>query len=225
MPVDSINSALNSTAIGCRQESLSRPAAGSAADASAQTCRGKDQVELSGKTGKTGKPENSQPGDIKSPTGEPLSEDEKKQVEELKRTDAKVRAHEQAHISAAGGLSVSGANFSYQNGPDGKRYAVGGEVSIDTSEGKTPEETIRKAEQIRRAAMAPADPSPQDRAVAAQASQMAAQAKAEKLKETAEKGSEATPSGIQAGEQEKASSAYRNSTGKADNSGLFSIYA
>jgi hypothetical protein len=65
-----------------------------------------------------------------------------------------------------------GAHFEYQVGPDGKKYAVGGEVSIDTSEiPDNPNATIQKMSTVQRAAMAPADPSPQDRAVAAQAAQ------------------------------------------------------
>jgi len=56
---------------------------------------------------------------------------------------------------------------------------VAGEVGIDTSKGRTPEETLARAQQIRAAALAPADPSGQDRAVAAAASQMAADARAE----------------------------------------------
>jgi hypothetical protein len=51
------------------------------------------------------------------------------------------------------------ASFEYTTGPDGKRYAVGGEVSIDTTEGRTPEETVvQGAENLCNAAMAPADP-------------------------------------------------------------------
>lgn len=44
-----------------------------------------------------------------------------------------MRAHEQAHKTAAGGLAQGGATFEYQTGPDGKQYAVSGEVKIDTS--------------------------------------------------------------------------------------------
>jgi len=82
-------------------------------------------------------------------------------------------------LSAAGGLATSGATFTYQRGPDGGSYAIGGEVKIDTSAGRNPEETIRKAQTIRAAALAPAEPSGQDHAVAAQATQMEAQARAE----------------------------------------------
>ncbi len=108
-----------------------------------------------------------------------LSEEEEKQVAQLKARDSEVRAHEQAHMAAAGGVSVSGPSYSYQQGPDGKRYAVGGHVNIDVSPGRTPEDTLRKAQAVQRAALAPAEPSGQDQAVAAQARQMALQAMAE----------------------------------------------
>lgn len=109
-----------------------------------------------------------------------LSADEQKVVDKLKARDREVRQHEQAHLSAAGGLAVSAASFEFERGPDGKNYAVGGEVSIDTSPGRTPDETIAKAQRIRAAALAPAEPSGQDRAVAAEAAQMAQAAQAEK---------------------------------------------
>lgn len=109
----------------------------------------------------------------------PLSEEEQQQVDKLKARDREVRTHEQAHIAAASGASVSGPSFSYQQGPDGQRYAIGGHVNIDVSPGRTPEETLRKAQAVERAALAPAEPSGQDQAVAAQARQMALQAMAE----------------------------------------------
>ncbi len=108
-----------------------------------------------------------------------LSVEEQRQVDKLAATDRKVRAHEMAHVSVGGELVQGGANFDYQTGPDGRRYAVGGEVSIDTSRGRTPEETIPKAQRIRAAALAPADPSPQDNRVAALASRMEMQARQE----------------------------------------------
>jgi hypothetical protein len=98
-------------------------------------------------------------------------------VAELKVRDREVRAHEMAHMAAAGGYARSGASFSYQTGPDGHRYAVGGEVSIDMSAESTPEATIIKAQIIRRAALAPAEPSGQDRAVANAATRMEASAR------------------------------------------------
>jgi hypothetical protein len=104
---------------------------------------------------------------------------EQAEIRKLKARDQEVRQHEQAHLSAAGGLAVSAASFTYQKGPDGVNYAVGGEVSIDTSPGNNPEETLQRARTIRAAALAPADPSGQDRAVAAQAGQMEQQANLE----------------------------------------------
>lgn len=101
-----------------------------------------------------------------------LDEAEKKQVEDLKKRDAEVRTHEQAHMAAAGSLAMGGPNYVFQTGPDGRQYAIGGDVKIDTSPGNTPEETARKARQIRAAALAPADPSAQDLKVAASAASM-----------------------------------------------------
>jgi hypothetical protein len=98
-------------------------------------------------------------------------------VEQLRETDRKVRAHEQAHLAVGADLVRGGPTYSYQTGPDSKRYAVGGEVSIDASPGATPEETIPKAQHIRATALAPADPSPQDHSVAAQASRMEGEAR------------------------------------------------
>jgi hypothetical protein len=113
-----------------------------------------------------------------------LTEEEQKQVAELKKRDTEVRAHEAAHMAAGAGIVRGGASFSYQTGPDGKDYAVGGEVSIDTGEGKTPQETIAKMERVRAAALAPANPSGQDLRVAAEAASKAAKARSEVSKST-----------------------------------------
>jgi len=100
-------------------------------------------------------------------------------VAELRATDREVRAHEQAH-KAAGGRYAGGASFDFAVGPDGHRYAVGGEVPIDASAVPgDPEATIRKMAVVVAAALAPARPSAQDRAVAAQAAQTALSARAE----------------------------------------------
>ena len=112
--------------------------------------------------------------------GEELSEEEQTQVKELKARDREVKAHEQAHLAAAGPYARGGPSYEYQRGPDGKRYAIGGEVSIDTAPvANDPEATIRKAQVIKRAATAPAEPSDQDRRVAAEAAQMEAAARRE----------------------------------------------
>lgn len=108
-----------------------------------------------------------------------LSEADLRIVEQLKQRDREVRAHEMAHVAAGAGVVTSGASYSYETGPDGRRYAVGGEVGINVSPGRTPEETLSRAEKIRAAALAPADPSGQDRQIAARASRMAAEARVE----------------------------------------------
>ncbi len=110
---------------------------------------------------------------------------EQLQINELSARDREVRAHEQAHV-AVGGRYAGAATYQYERGPNGVNYAVGGEVSIDTGRAGTPEETIQKAQVIRRAALAPADPSPQDRNVAAQASRLEAEARRELAIQNAE---------------------------------------
>lgn len=102
------------------------------------------------------------------------------ELRKLKNIDREVRAHELAHLSAAGQYATSGASFSYQKGSDGRLYAVSGEVGIDSSAiPGDPRATLRKAQTVMRAALAPANPSAQDRRVAAQASAMALQARVE----------------------------------------------
>lgn len=110
-----------------------------------------------------------------------LTEPEQKQVRELAATDRDVRAHEAAH-QAVGGSLAGGASFRYVTGPDGVRYAVGGEVPISLGTvADDPEATIRNAEQVKAAALAPAQPSAQDRSVAGEATQIIAQAQLELL--------------------------------------------
>lgn len=107
-----------------------------------------------------------------------LTEAEQRVVAELKRVDAEVRRHEQAHMNA-GGQYAGQATYTYETGPDGGRYAVAGEVPIDTAPiPDDPEATIDKMEVVIRAALAPAEPSAQDQRVAAGARQtiVAAQA-------------------------------------------------
>lgn len=119
--------------------------------------------------------------------GQNLNEEEKQQVEELKRRDREVKAHEQAHIAAAAGLAGA-PSYDYQAGPDGKRYAIGGSVNLRSGGSSEPEQALRDAETIKRAATAPADPSSTDRAVAAKASADINRLKAEKVAKQREEG-------------------------------------
>ena len=114
------------------------------------------------------------------PSPKDLDQAQLQQLDKLRQRDREVRNHEMAHLAAAGAYALGGPTFEYQKGPDGQRYAVGGHVNIDTSPVPgDPEATLRKAETIRRAALAPGDPSPQDRSVAAAASAMAIKAQIE----------------------------------------------
>ncbi|MEM9384001.1 MAG: putative metalloprotease CJM1_0395 family protein [Pseudomonadota bacterium] len=120
-----------------------------------------------------------------------LTEAEQREVRELRARDREVRAHEAAHAAAAGSLARGAPTYTYVRGPDGRQYAVGGQVLIDTSPvAGDPRATLEKAQRIRRAALAPAEPSAQDRAVAAAATQMAAQARAELNQSSASNGAE-----------------------------------
>ncbi|MCM1512964.1 MAG: hypothetical protein NC112_07655 [Oxalobacter formigenes] len=100
------------------------------------------------------------------------------EIAELKQREQEVIAHEAAH-KAAGGQYAGAASYTYTTGPDNKKYIDGGEVSIHTPATNDPEEALKIAETVRRAALAPANPSCQDLSVAASASQEAAAARAE----------------------------------------------
>lgn len=111
------------------------------------------------------------------------SPEEERRLQQLVRSlaarDAEVRAHEAAHVNV-GGQYAGSATFQYQRGPDGKSYAVGGEVPIDASPvPDDPEATIRKLQTVANAALAPADPSSADQRIAARAQAGIAEARAE----------------------------------------------
>jgi hypothetical protein len=108
---------------------------------------------------------------------------EQQQIRRLEARDREVRSHEAAHLAAGGRHVEGGARFEFQRGPNGRLYAVGGEVQIDTSRPDDPADQIEKAEALVRTALAPAEPSPQDLRVAAEARAMAAEARAELQRE------------------------------------------
>jgi len=126
--------------------------------------------------------ENSGSGDTGSessgstPAVQDLSEEELQEVQLLQARDSEVRAHEQAHIAAGGAYVTGAASYSFQTGPDGRQYAIGGEVSIDTSMSSDAAANLQKARTLIRAALAPAEPSGQDLSVAASARAMEADA-------------------------------------------------
>jgi hypothetical protein len=136
----------------------------------------------------------------KKPGEHELTKAEQEEVRELKEKDREVRAHEMAHKAAAGELAPSGPHYEYQTGPDGHDYAVGGHVPIKIPASDDPKETLAKAEKARQAALAPADPSPADRAVAQEASHMASQARAQISAEAKDEANERTEEAVKASE-------------------------
>lgn len=119
-----------------------------------------------------------------------LTEQEQQEVDELRTRDREVRMHEQAHKAAAGphGGPIS---FRFTTGPDGRRYVVEGEVSIDVSSVENdPDATVRKMQQVRAAALAPADPSAADRQVAARAQQVEREARTEQVQQEKDESAE-----------------------------------
>lgn len=146
-----------------------------------------------------------------SPTEQGLSPEELKQLTELKARDREVRAHEQAH-QAVGGQYAGAISYTFQRGPDGAQYAVGGEVSIDVSPvAGDPQATIEKMRVVRAAALAPAEPSGQDRAVAAEAMQIMLKAQAEVAS-----GDDSQPLGSQSRTGQQAEGTYQSVSAMTD---------
>ncbi|MDR1685233.1 MAG: hypothetical protein LBR82_02125 [Desulfovibrio sp.] len=157
-----------------------------------------EQTHGGGASAETGREDTRSADRASGPAGvAELTPEEEQTVRELKARDREVRAHEQAHAAVGGGFAGA-PSYEMQTGPDGKRYAVGGEVPIDVSPAATPEATIAKARRIRAAASAPAQPSGADRGIAARASAMEAEALREKAAEDRET-SEAGTSGAWGG--------------------------
>jgi len=105
--------------------------------------------------------------------------DQQRQVQQLRQRDAEVHAHEQAHATA-GGAYAGMPSYSYTTGPDGHRYATGGETPIDSSPVRgNPQATVIKMEVVKAAALAPAQPSGQDMAVYSMANRIEQDAQAQ----------------------------------------------
>ena len=117
-----------------------------------------------------------------------LTPEQQEQVVRLQQRDTEVRAHEAAHQAVAGALGGA-ASFTYQLGPDGRQYAVGGEVPIEIGGGKTPQEMLSRARQVKAAALAPAKPSGQDLKVAASAASLETKALADMQRQRVEQAS------------------------------------
>lgn len=156
------------------------------------------------------------PADEKS--DETLTEEEQQEVDRLKARDEEVRIHEQAHAST-GGQYAGSPSYSYEQGPDGKRYITDGEVSIDVSPiANDPQATIDKMRQVYRAALAPAEPSSADRSVANEAQQQMSEATADLSKEARGDDVDASNNNASAFNRSTLASAY-NATKEVNTSG------
>ncbi|MEO0824015.1 MAG: putative metalloprotease CJM1_0395 family protein, partial [Pseudomonadota bacterium] len=96
-----------------------------------------------------------------------LTDGERALVSALQARDREVRAHEEAH-ARVGGQYAGQPSYTFQRGPDGGAYAIGGSVPIDVApvEGD-PRATLAKMRIVKAAALAPAEPSTSDRRIAA----------------------------------------------------------
>lgn len=137
------------------------------------------QQAVSGEQGERGEREDSPERRQQSEQEQQQQQAEQREISELQARDQEVRTHEQAHATV-GGRYAGAPSYEYQQGPDGKRYAVGGEVQIDLAPiPGDPAATIQKMQQVKAAALAPAEPSAADRSVASTAQQRLIAAQAE----------------------------------------------
>ncbi|RMF34442.1 MAG: hypothetical protein D6754_15035 [Alphaproteobacteria bacterium] len=144
----------------------------------------------------------SQPGPAREQAERSQAEKDARIVEELAKRDKEVRRHEQAH-AVIGGQYAGQPKFTYRTGPDGRRYAVSGEVPIDVAPVRgDPEATIRKMEVVKAAALAPAEPSGADRRIAALADAQRLRAIAELARMKAEERARAREAAQTAAEED-----------------------
>ncbi|HEY3431344.1 MAG TPA: putative metalloprotease CJM1_0395 family protein [Rhodocyclaceae bacterium] len=141
-----------------------------------------------------------------------LTEAQQQRIAELQQTDRTVRAHEQAHIAAGHGVVTSGPNYSYTYGPDGKPYATGGEVGIDTSPERKPEANIDKGIRIQAAALAPKDPSTQDYQVATVGERMETQGRSDLYRQQVQQAADEAAQAAERRKEEQATAQSASST-------------
>lgn len=186
----------------------------------AEKSQAQGQGQVQGQETQT-KGQESKPSSSQTPKGidgQELTEEEQQKVKEMKERDEEVRVHENAHKSA-GGQYAAAPTYTYETGPDGKRYITDGEVSIDIGEEKDPQATIEKMQVVKRAAMAPAEPSGQDRKVYQEANQKEAAARqelAEDKKEEAKEKQEKAKESLN-GQSDKSADTNNKSQGTKNN--------
>ena len=103
-----------------------------------------------------------------SSVGKNYDEDDYARVlAKFRNKDASIKSHEQSHAAMA--TTTSPISYNYQEGPDGKMYAVGGSVRLDTSIPADTEAAIAKIDRIKAASTGVDNPSGADMAIASAA--------------------------------------------------------
>ena len=74
-------------------------------------------------------------------------------LSKFKSIDANTRIHEQTHAILAN--TTTPIQYNYQMGPDGKMYAVGGNVRLDTSIPNNPKAAEQKLNELKKSATSP----------------------------------------------------------------------
>ncbi len=181
-----------------------------------------DRISISddAKSKERAAPEASDESAAKSPKpsvkGRELTLEQEDLLRRLQARYREVRAHEAAHAAVAGQFG-GGVSFDFAVGPDGRQYAVGGEVPVRLVSGHTPAETIRNAQRVRAAALAPMSPSAQDRSVAAAAAQMESDARLAQIRETSESQAEKAREAARSRVEQARASGDPNEIKKAEN--------
>ncbi|WP_145185463.1 hypothetical protein [Planctomycetes bacterium Pla163] len=103
-----------------------------------------------------------------------------RELRQLQRSDRQVRLQENLKRQMGAEHVRGGAEYSFVEGPDGRRYAVSASSEFELPDANTdPRQAAHDAAQIRRAVLAAARSSPADRALAARATSLEARARAE----------------------------------------------
>lgn len=162
---------VESGALGSQSSAATSDAGADNASSKVQAAPGQSREKgQGGKGGNEGDQGTS--GQPRAPDGKPLDYAQRAEVQKLQARDREVRAHEAAHQSV-GGRFAGAVSYTYERGPNGKAYAIGGEVPIEiVDDPNNPRKTIERMRQVIAAALAPASPSSQDRSVASRATQI-----------------------------------------------------
>lgn len=85
-------------------------------------------------------------------------------IDKFENLDAKTKTHEQAHASS--GTTTAPIQYNYQVGPDGRLYATGGSVRLDTTIPEDEGAANAKLEELKDASSAPSELSAADAQIA-----------------------------------------------------------